>query len=476
MNTKSYDLIVVGGGAGGLVAAKVALGLGKKVAILEKAKLGGECTWGGCIPSKTLIHIASLVEASRVANRFGSQECNLNIDLSKVMEAIHSKRESIYQSHTPQKLEEEGIDIYFGDPKFVNCRNIEVRDKILEAKKFIIATGTRPFIPKIDGLKDIKYLTNETIFELKTLPKSMLILGGGPVGVEIACALNNLGVKITLVEMNKNILPKEDPELSIMLAERMESKGINLRTSLALTKIIKNKEIRFICTQSDSVQVELVAESLLVCVGRSPNIENLNLENIGIKMTPKGILVNNEMQTSVSNIYACGDVVGPYQFSHMAEYQAIIAAQNALIPFFKKSANYNNAIWVTFSDPEFASAGLNEADARDKLGDKIKVFRINYSAIDRAKIDDNTYGMCKIICDSRGYILGAHILGKNAGELIHEIQVGKSYNLQIWDFYKVIHAYPTYSELIWHISKQAYVNKLKQNSFLNVFKKLFFSK
>lgn len=301
----------------------------------------------------------------------------------------------------------------------------------------------------------------------------MVILGGGPIGIEIACALNNLGIKVTILEMNNNILPKEDPELGILLQEHLKNKGIDIKTSRRLTKIFKNHEIKFICDKNDGSQEEIIAESLFVAVGRKPNIEDLNLAKIGINVSSKGIIVNNKLQTSVSNIYACGDVVGPYQFSHMAEYQASIAVQNAFIPIIKKHINYNNIIWVTFSDPEFASAGLNEQEARQKYGDNIKVFRINYDSIDRAKMDSNTFGLCKIICDSKGHILGAHILGARAGELIHEIQVGKFYNFHIWDLYKPIHAYPTYSELLWKISKQAYIKKITDNPFIKLISYLF---
>lgn len=466
MNIAKYDLIIIGGGPAGLVASKLARGFGKTVAIIEEKYLGGECTWNGCVPSKTLIHIANLVSISRELNNFSADEyepSNIKLDLSKIISHIQNKRNFIYQTHTPEMLKKEGIDVFFGSPSFIDNFTIELENNKFSAKKFIVATGSSPFIPEIEGLETINYLTNETIFELKELPKSMVILGAGPIGIEMASALNKLGVTITIIERNENILSREDPELSNMLADRMRKNGIKIYTSFNLAKIVKNKEIKFICYKNDESQIELSAESLFIAVGRKPNIENLNLEKIGIKTTSRGIIVNNKLQTSVSNIYACGDVVGPYQFSHMAEYQATIATQNAFIPLIKKYVNYKNVVWVTFSDPEFASAGLTESDARERFGDKIKIFRENYNDIDRAKIDDNTFGLAKIICDSKGYILGAHILGTNAGELIHEVQVGKYYNLRIWNLYNPIHAYPTYSELLWHLAKKAYIESLYKN-------------
>lgn len=472
MNT-TYDLIVIGGGAAGLVAAKLAHGLGKRVAIIEHAKLGGDCTWNGCVPSKTLINISHMIATTKKTNNFIKQPTTGHIDSAKIMEYIRTKRNEIYQTHTPEMLKKDAIDTFFGNPQFHDNTTISIQDQTFQAKNFIIATGSSPFVPDIEGLSDVPYLTNATLFELEQLPQSMIILGGGPIGIEMACALNNLGVRVTIIQKDETILSKEDTELSTMLANQMRANGIDICTSVTVNKVLNKDGITCLGTHTNGTTVELSAESLLVAIGRKPNIEHLNLETIGIKTTNKGITVNSKLQTSVNNIYACGDVVGPYQFSHMAEYQATIAAQNACIPFFKKHVQYNNTIWVTFSDPEFAVAGLNETQARAQYGDTIQIFRMPYSALDRAKIDDTTFGTLKIICDKKGYIIGAHVLGARAGELIHEIQIGKYYDKRIYDFYGPIHAYPTYSELISHLAKKAYVHKLQNNIILQWIKKLF---
>lgn len=473
---KTYDLIIIGGGAAGLVAAKLARGLGKTVAIIEQAKLGGECTWNGCVPSKTLITIAAQIAATKKAAPFYAHPNNSAVNSTKIMAHIRAKRNEIYQTHTPEMLATFGIDVHFGHPTFIDSTSIQVDNKLFNATKFIIATGSRPFVPPIPGLETVPYLTNTSIFDLPALPKSMMILGGGPIGIEIACALNKLGVQVTIINKSPTILPKEDYELSNMLSNYLEADGIILRNSSETTSVQKLNGITCTLkteniTENDLPYVD--AESLLIAAGRKPNIEHLNLEKLGVATTPQGITVNTKMQTTVPNIYACGDVVGPYQFSHMAEYQATIATQNAFIPLFKKQVNYNNVIWVTFSDPELATAGITEAQARAIHGNSIKIYSKKYASLDRAKIDEAERGMCKIICDKHGYILGAHILGARAGELIHEIQLGKYYNLRIWDFYKPIHAYPTYSELIWHIAKQAYVQKIQDNFFVKLAKKFF---
>lgn len=471
---KAYDLIVIGGGSAGLVAAKLAHGLEKSVAIIEEQlRLGGECTWNGCVPSKTLIHLAHLVEDLQGATHFFFHTEKVQIDSLKIMEALRATRAEISQTHTPEMIRASGIDVHFGKPSFIDQYSVQLGDQVFKAKKFIIATGSSPVVPMIEGLKDLDYLTNESVFEIASLPKSMIILGGGAIGVELACALNTLGTHVSIVTTSSTIVPKEDSELSNLLEEYMHADGIDIRKSTEVIKLEKNDGIIASIKLSDGTISELRAESFLVAVGRKPNIEHLNLDGIGVVTSPHGITVSDKMCTSLSNIYACGDVVGPYQFSHMAAYQAAIAAQNACIPFFKKRVDYSHVPWVTFSNPEFARTGMTEKEARSTYGDSIKIYRKEYATLDRPKIDGAIRGMCKIVCDKNGYILGAHILGARAGELMHEIQVGKYYNFRIWDFYKVIHAYPTYSELIWHIAKQSYVEKLQNNVFLKLIKKLF---
>ena len=281
-----------------------------------------------------------------------------------------------------------------------------------------------------------------------------------------------LGTEITIIERNETILPREDAEIVPMLEQTLKESGVNVRTGLTAVKVYTTDQgVALECIDSQKNTITLFAEKLLIAVGRSPNIEELALEKAGIEYTQKGITVNNKLQTTAKNIYAAGDVVGPYMFSHMAEYQASIATRNALIPFFKKKVDYNHAVWVTFSDPELAATGLTEKEARQQYGNTIMIYKTYFKNYDRPRTDSRRTGMAKFICDKKGYIIGAHIFGARAGDIIGEIQLGKYYNHKLKDFYPVIHPYPTYTDVIWQASKQAYIESLKNNWLLKILKR-----
>ncbi len=473
-----YDVAVIGGGAGGLTAAKTARGFGKRVVIIEKTgRLGGECTWTGCIPSKTLIKAAQIAFQTKNMQRFGLKtKKQKTIDTTEIMNHVRKIVEQVYKTHTPERLEKEGIAVLFGMPIFLNSSRIQLDSDIITAKKIIIATGSCPFVPPINGIDQISYLTNETLFNLKSLPKSMIILGGGPIGIEMASALNRLGVFVTLIEMQDRILPREDKELVDLLTTMLKQEGVNILTGTAATKVMKqNNNIIMTCMRDKKVE-NIQAETLLIATGRKPNGDGLALQNAGVQVNKKGIIVDQYLRTTTPTIYACGDVVGPYLFSHMAWYQAVIATCNALIPFFKKSVDYENVIWVTFSAPELATAGVTEQAAREKYGDAIQVYRRPYDMLDRAHTDNSTAGLIKVITDKKGKIVGVHILGERAGDIIHELQVAKTKGICLADLQSVIHAYPTYAELNWFVAKAAYLDKLNQNIVIRLLKWLFFKK
>lgn len=475
---KQYDVVIIGGGAGGLTAAKTARGFGKRVAIVEKMdRLGGECTWTGCVPSKALIKTAEVAWHTKNLSTFGLQASSHSLDTNNVMDHVRAVVREVYSTQTPDIIEKLGIDVLFGEPTFLDAHHLQVgsdKQNKIRGTKFIIATGSSPFVPPIEGIETVDYLTNEILFDLKTLPKSMIILGGGPIGAEMASALNRLGVHITIVEMQERILPREDEELSTKLMGILNKEGVKIVTGMRATHAAKKgDEIAMTCEDVNGKQHDISAQALLVAVGRRPNIDGLGLENAGVQTNKRGIIVDNTMRTSAKNIYACGDVVGPYLFSHIAWHQAVVAARNAIIPFFKKRMDYKHVIWVTFTAPELASCGLTERDAREQYGDTIQVYRNTYADIDRGHTDRALEGEIKIVCDKKGYILGAHMLGERAGDMIHELQLAKARGIRFHELQSIIHAYPTYAELVWHAAKKAYLDHLERNMLIRVLKRFF---
>ncbi len=465
-----YDLIVIGGGAAGLVSAKFARGLGKRVALVEKARLGGECTLYGCVPSKTLVSAGRAADIIRHAERHGLVlHGSPVVDADNVMAHVRSKVDEVYSGHTPETIGKLGITIVFGEPAFRDNHHIEIGDKTLSSGNFMIATGSSASVPEIRGIDSVSFLTNETIFGIGRLPRSMIIIGGGPVGAEIASALNSLGVAVDLVHKHGRILNKEDPELVDILTSRMKEAGIRLHMGCNPLAIRRGGDGIVLDIEDGTQSVTLRAETVLAATGRRPNIEGLGLENAGVKYTPRGITTDLRLRTSAPNIYACGDVAGPYLFSHMAEYQAIVAVRNAFLPFQRK-ADYSNAAWCTFTDPELARAGLTEEGARERHGDKIKVYRHAYGDTDRGKTDSSDIGMSKFICH-RGRLVGAHILGAHAGELIHEAQAAKSLGIPFHRLYEVIHVYPTFTDVIKYPARLCYIDRLEDNPFLKILRR-----
>ena len=318
-------------------------------------------------------------------------------------------------------------------------------------------------IPVIEGIESIPYLTNETLFDIKSLPRSMVLLGGGPIGIEMAQAFNSLGVTTTVIEAGQRILIREDKELSDLLAQRLVAQGMRIRIDTQVTRLgRKGDEVELTLEDAFGRQELISGERVLVAVGRKANVGGLDLEAAGVDYSPEGIRIDRKLRTSARNIYACGDVTGPYRFSHMAEYQARIAGQNALFPI-KKRADYDNYLWCTFTDPEFAHAGLTEEEARKRYGDSIKVYKWAYKDTDRGKTEAEEFGMAKFICDRSYRLVGAHILGSRAGELIHEAQIVKTLGIPFHRLDSIIHVYPSFSDVVKQPSKLCHIDKLRNS-------------
>lgn len=464
-----YDGIVIGGGAAGLTAAKTARGFGKKVLIIEKEKLGGECTWTGCVPSKALIKVAQIARDVRNHAQFGLRsDVPINLNTTNVMEHVRSLVQKVYITHTPEQLQQLGIPVQFGSASLVDAHTVVVNGKQITARNIFITTGSSAFVPPLEGLAEVPYLTNATLFNLTTLPASLLILGGGTIGVEMASALQRLGVQVTIIEMQRSILAQEDEEMVHLVAQDLRNEGVKIAASMTAYKVEhRNGSVVVFARDASGTTHEFMGEKLLIAVGRKPNIEDLNLSAAGVEHTRRGIVVDAYMGTTAKNIYAAGDVAGPYLFSHMAWQQAVVAARNAYVPVFKKKISYDYVAWVTFCSPELAHAGLTEQEARAQFGDTITVYRQTFESLDRAKVDLAT-GLAKIIVTQNGNIVGAHIVGPRAGELIHELQLAKTWGYPLYALQKIIYVYPTYSELLWQAAKKSYLAKLEANPLIQL--------
>lgn len=436
--TNHYDLIIIGAGSGGLTAARFAAQLGAKVALIEKERVGGDCTWTGCVPSKALLKAAKVAHQTRTAAQYGILTHPPQTDLNQVRAYIHQTIAEVYQHETPKMLTAEGIEVVAGTARFVDAHTVRVGQRTLTAKKFIIATGAHPVIPPIPGLADVPYLTYLQIFDNVALPDRFLIIGAGPIGAEIAQAYQRLGSQVTLIDVG--LLPREEPEVAEALGKVFQGEGIRFVEGLVTEVKQVGNEITLIVDRE-----KIRGDQLLVAVGRAPNVSSLDLMKAGVDHSPKGIPVDQYLHTSVKHIYAAGDVVeGNHQFTHVAGWQAFQAAYNALLPLKKKG--FSEIVpWSTFTDPEVAHVGLTEADAREKFNGQVRVTQWRLDRVDRAVTENDCDGFIKVVHRKNGKILGATIVAERAGETITEFALALQRGLKLIDLANVIHAYPTYS-------------------------------
>jgi anti-anti-sigma factor len=465
-----YDLIVIGGGIAGMVSAVTANGLGKHVAVIEKSKLGGNCTNSTCIPSKALIRLSQVSRDLAHLHRLGLLVHPASgLSSRMVMPHIRGIVQKAYEKDAPETFAGIGVDVIQGSASFIDGNRIQVNGQIFSAAKFIIATGTSPFIPPIDGLGDVNFLTNETLYQLDEVPKSIIILGGGVDGLEYASAFGLLGVETTVIEMATRLLPMVDLELVNHLLRTLRGEGIRLLTGTKATRIYNREDkVMLRVEQGDGSYEEIIADRVIVAVGRKPDLEELSLEKAGVDYNARGIITDSRLRTSAPDIYACGDIAGPYQLASTAEAQAIIATTNAVLPI-KRSVDYGNNVYVVFTEPPLAYLGLTEMQAYEMFGDKLKVYRFDYTNMRRALVDGKNVGMAKLLCDGGGRIVGAHILGEGAGEVIHEIQAIKAFKKPLHKLNAVTHAYPTYAQaLVGRASQLAFLDRMGGNIFVRI--------
>lgn len=471
---KTYDLVIIGGGVGGLVAASGASQLGARVALIDKnTTLGGDCLIAGCVPTKRLVASAKVASVIHKAPEFGITSDGIKVDFPAVMDSMRQIQSVIGEHDDPERFKKMGVDVIFGNGRFIDEKTFEVGEERITGKKFLIATGSRPVILPIPGLKEAGVLTNETALKLERLPESIAILGGGPIGVEFAQIFARLGSKVTIVEKMGQILPREDPELSEVLQGVLEKEGIDIITCTEVkdVKVLTDyKSITARCPMGDSSHDrDFTAAEIMIAIGRAPNVDNLGLDVAGVVYDERrGIKVDQTLRTSNKRVYACGDVIGHYAFTHVAEYQAGVVLSNALFPFVKRRVDYSAVPWATFTDPELARVGYTEKEAREKYGDKVRVYRHDFKDTDRAVIEGEGEGLIKLVCDNKARLLGAHILGPNAGELIGEYVLAMQSGLPITKISRTIHVYPTVAQAVKRAADQYYREKLFKGWFVKL--------
>lgn len=441
-----YDVVVIGGGSGGLVVASAAAQLKAKVALVEKEKLGGDCLYYGCVPSKSLIHAARTAYEVKHSQRFGIYNQLEKINFAEATGHVQKVISTIEVHDSPERFEGLGIDVIFGSGEFIDEKTFAINGRKLTARAFAVATGSSPAIPPIEGLHEAGFLTNKEVFFLQERPDSLAVIGAGPIGCELGQSFHRLGCQVTMISSRDHIMPKEDPEAAQVVEKQLEFEGIPIINNARAKRVevINGKKHLWVSNQ-DGSEKRVEVDEILLSAGRVPNVTSLNLEAAGVVYDKKGIKVNEKLQTSNPRIYACGDVIGGYQFTHVAGHEAVTVLTNAL--FFPVSkVNYSIIPWATFTDPELSRVGLTEEQARSRYGDDVYVLKHEFAEVDRALAEAAGEGFCKIITRGNGEILGAHIVGAAAGELIHEIVLAMSNKLKV-SALTGIHVYPTLSEI-----------------------------
>lgn len=452
---KRFDrnLVVIGAGAGGLVTAYIAAAVKAKVTLIEGHKMGGDCLNYGCVPSKALIRSAKAVKQLHKADAFGLRGAQGTVDFAAVMQRVHDVIRDIEPHDSIERYTELGVEVLQGHARITSPWTVEVvmsdgRTQTLTTRNIVIAAGANPFVPPIPGLKEAGFLTSDTVWNLTALPKRLVVLGGGPIGSELAQSFARLGSEVTQVEMAPRIMVREDPEVSELVAESLLADGVHILTGHQAVRVeVADGEKRLI-VQHAGAELAVPFDELLCAVGRSPRVTGYGLEELGIALTPrKTIETNDYLQTLYPNIYAVGDVAGPFQFTHTAAHQAWYAAVNALFGRFKRfKADYSVIPWATFTDPEVARVGLSETEAREK-GIPFEVTKYGIDDLDRAIADGTAHGFVKVLTvPGKDKILGVTIVGEHAGDLLAEYVLAMKHGLGLNKILGTIHTYPTLSE------------------------------
>ena len=444
----SRNMVVIGAGSAGLVSAYIAAAVRAGVTLVEKQRMGGDCLNTGCVPSKALIRTAKLLDNMRRSREFGIRQAHAEFDFAEVMERVQRVVRTIEPHDSKERYEGLGVEVLQGEARITSPWTVEVDGHVVTTRSIVVATGARPFVPPVPGIDEVGYLTSDNLWELRELPRRLLVLGGGPIGCELTQAFARLGSRVTQVEMLPRLLVREDEEVSELVAARFRAEGIDLRLGHKAKAFRVEDGRKILAAETAEGETEVEFDALLVAVGRRANTEGFGLEELGIRTTPSGTLeTDGFLATRYPNIYTCGDVAGPYQFTHTAAHQAWFAAVNALFGGFKRfRPDYRVIPWATFTEPEVARVGLNEHDAREQ-GVEYEVTRYGIDDLDRAIADGEAHGFVKVLTEpGRDRILGVTIVGEHAADLIAEFVMAMKHGIGLNRILGTIHIYPTLAE------------------------------
>lgn len=449
---KSFDnnLVVIGAGSAGLVSAYIASAVKAKVTLIEKHKMGGDCLNTGCVPSKALLHVAELAHNARNASRVGVSVGKVSVDFKQVMQQVQSVIKDIEPHDSVERYTKLGVNVEQGEARIVSPWEVDVTSngetKRITTRSIIIATGAKPLVPSFEGLDKVDYLTSDTLWELEELPKRLLVLGGGPIGCELSQAFQRLGSQVTQVEMADRLMGPEDDDTARLLSERLSAEGIDIKLNYKAVRFEQHDGESTLIAEHEGQEIQLPFDKVIIALGRRPNISGFGLEELGVQ-TNKTVSTNELLQTNFPNIYACGDVAGPYQFTHVASHQAWYASVNALFdPFKTFRVDYSVIPWVTYTSPQVANVGLTEQQA-EKTGKAYEVTEYDIGDLDRAIADDNAFGRVKVLTKpGKDELLGVNIVGPQAGELLAEYVLAMKHGIGLNKILGTIHSYPTLAE------------------------------
>jgi len=443
-----YNMVVIGAGSGGLVTSYIGAATKGKVALIEKHRMGGDCLNTGCVPSKALIRSAKFMADIKKCKSLGFKNVQVEFEFSDVMERVQRVIKTVEPHDSIERYSQLGVECMTGEAKIISPYEVQVNGKVLTTKNIIIATGARPAIPPIEGIEEVDYLTSDTVWNIREKPERLLVLGGGPIGSELAQAFCRLGCQVTQVQRRERLLPREDPEIAQMVLESFQQDGIDVLLKHTPKRFFKKDGKDFLECEHEGQRVEIGFDKVLIALGRKANTTGFGLEELGVELTPrKTIQVDEYMRTNYPNIYACGDVAGPYQFTHIAAHQAWYCAVNSMLsPFYSYKVDYRTVPWCTYIDPEVARSGLNELEAKEQ-GIPYEVTTYGIDDLDRAITDEAAYGIVKVLTEpGKDRILGVTIAGLHAGDIIAEYVAAMKNGFGMNKILNTIHIYPTLAE------------------------------